>query len=145
MDLESKKLESCKNSENLKSFPNQPESAEECVYYTRREIGDGEATAWVFKEKCTKCSRALMGKPRGEDGKVKIRAKEYLCPECGNSVEKKEYEESLTANIEYICPYCKFKGKIQIPFQRKKIKSVESLRFQCQKCGKDIDITRKMK
>jgi len=132
-----------------------PELMDECIYFTRREIEDGEATAWVFKEKCKKCGKGLMGKPKDEKtGKIKIRAKEYVCPECGNTVEKKEYEESLTVNIEYVCPYCKFKGEIQIPFKRKKVQrikdngkkeSVEVLRFQCGKCGKDIDITKKLK
>ena len=134
---------------------NEPESMEECVYYTFRGIGDGEAKAWVFKEKCPKCGKGLMGKPKYEKGKVKIRAKEYVCPECGYAAEKSEYEESLTANIIYTCPHCKFEGKTQIPFVRKKVqiffedeqkkKAVDSLRFQCGKCGKDVDITKKMK
>ena len=106
------------------------------------------------KEKCPKCSKSLMGKPKDEEGKVKIRAKEYVCPECGYTAEKDEYEKGLTANIKYICPHCKFEGEKQIPFIRKKVripdekgknKSIDSLRFQCGKCGKDIDITKKMK
>ncbi len=132
----------------------EPESTKECIYYTFRSIGDGEAKAWVLKEKCPKCSKSLMGKPKDEKGKVKIRAKEYVCPECGYTAEKDEYEKGLTANIKYICPHCKFEGEKQIPFIRKKVripdekgknKSIDSLRFQCGKCGKDIDITKKMK
>ncbi len=122
------------------------ESMEECIYFTRRSIDDGEATAWVLKQACPKCNKSLMGKPKDEKtGKVKIRAKEYVCPECGYTVEKKAYEESLTVSIEYMCPHCKFKGEIQIPFKRKRIKGADTLRFQCQKCGKNIDITKKMK
>lgn len=122
-----------------------PESVEELVYYTCRDIGNGEATAWVYREKCPKCGKALMGKPKDKKGKVMTRAKVYACPECGFEIEKNEYEDSLTANIEYSCPECNNKGEIQIPFKRKKIEGVETLRFQCQKCGQNIDITKKMK
>ena len=123
----------------------QPESMEELVYFTKRSIGEGYAKTWVFKEKCPKCKKAFMGKPRGKDGKVKIRATEYVCPECEYTVPKKEYEESLTANISYTCPSCKFEGEIQIPFKRKKVKGVDSLVFNCEKCNEKILITKKMK
>ena len=134
----------------------EPESTEECIYYTFRGIGDdGEVKAWVSKEKCPECGKGMMGKPQDEKGKVKIRAKEYVCPDCGYAAEKEEYEQSLIANIIYTCPHCKFEGETQIPFIRKKVqiffedaqkkKAIESLRFQCGKCGKDIDITKKMK
>ncbi|MBD3303717.1 hypothetical protein GF343_01105, partial [Candidatus Woesearchaeota archaeon] len=79
-----------------------PDSMEECVYFTRRNIDKGKVVAWVFKEKCPKCGKALMGKPKDEKtGKVKIRAKEYVCPECGYTAEKGEYEDTLTVNIQY--------------------------------------------
>ena len=96
-----------------------------------------------------------MGKPKDEKGKVKMRAKEYICPECSYKVDEEEYEKDLIANIKYICPYCKFNGETQISFHRKKVqifyeegqkkKTVEVLRFKCGKCNKDIDITKKMK
>ena len=123
----------------------EPESMEEIVYFTRREIDNGKIMAWVSKEKCTKCNKAMMGKPRDKNGKAQIRAKEYTCPECGYTVEKKEYEESLTASIKYTCPHCSFEGEIQVPFKRKSVKGVQTLRFQCGKCSKDIDVTKKMK
>jgi len=134
----------------------QPESMEECVYFTRREISDkGHVMAWVFRQECPKCHKGIMGKPKDSKGKVMIRAKEYVCPECGYTVDKDEYEETLTANIKYTCPHCGFEGEAQIPFKRKKIqmldeesgkkKAVDALRIQCEKCGKNIDITKKMK
>jgi predicted RNA-binding Zn-ribbon protein involved in translation (DUF1610 family) len=122
-----------------------PESMEELVYYTCRDIGAGEATVWVFRENCQKCKKALMGKPKDKKGKVLTRAKEYVCPECGYTVEKQEYENSLIANIEYVCPNCKFRGELQAPFKRKNIEGVQTLRFQCQKCKANIDVTKKMK
>ncbi len=122
-----------------------PDSAEECVYLTRRAIGKGHAVVWVLKEKCPKCKKGIMGKPKGKDGKVMIRAKEYVCPECGNTAEKKAYEETLTANIQYTCPGCGYKGEKQVPFKRKKIKGVDSLQFTCDKCNAKIDVTKKMK
>jgi len=134
----------------------EPTSMEDCVYFTRRVIGNGKIAAWVFKEKCKKCGKGMMGKPRDpKTGRPKIRSEEYVCSECDNTEGKKEYEEKLTCNIKYSCPYCGFSGEIQIPFIRKKVsrikeetgkrESVDSLRFQCEKCKKNIDITKKMK
>ncbi len=133
---------------------NEPTSIQECIYFTTRSIGTGKIKAWVFKEKCPKCGKGLMGKPE-EKGKIKIRAKEYICKECGYCIDKDEYEPTLTVNIKYTCPYCSYAGEISIPFRRKKIshlneetdkkQSIETIRFQCEKCGKDIDITKKMK
>lgn len=124
----------------------QPSSADECVYFTRRAIGEGTIIAWVFRNPCPKCGKALMGKPVDKKtGKVSIRAKEYVCPNCGYTAEKNAYEETLTANVEYTCPSCNYSGEIQIPFKRKKIQGVDALRFQCQKCKANIDITKKMK
>jgi hypothetical protein len=124
----------------------QPESMEELVYFTNRSLGDkGSARVWVFKEDCPKCKKAQMGKPRDDKGKVKTRAKEYVCPSCSYTVEKQEFEDSLTANSEYTCPSCGNEGEIQVPFKRKSIEGVQALRFQCQKCKANIDITKKMK
>ncbi len=118
---------------------------DELVYFTNRAMDGGKVRAWVFKELCPRCRKALMGKPTDKKGKVLMRAKEYKCPSCGYTVEKKAYEDTLTANVEYTCPHCKHPGEIQIPFKRKKVQGVDSLRFNCQKCGRPIDITKKMK
>lgn len=133
-----------------------PDSMEECVYFTRRNIDNGKVVAWVFKEKCPKCGKALMGKPKDEKtGKVKIRAKEYVCPECGHKVEKGEYEDTLTVSIQYTCPHCGNKGETQESFRRKKVRifdeakqkkiAVDAIVFNCDKCGGKITITKKMK
>ena len=134
----------------------EPTSTDECIYFTQRTIGDGKAKTWVYKEKCPECGKALMGKPRDKKtGRPKIRANEYQCPECKYTVEKEEYELTLKAQIKYTCPHCKNEGESEIPFKRKKIQrfneekgkkeTVEVLRTRCSKCGKDIDITKKMK
>ena len=134
----------------------EPTSIDECIYFTQRSIGEGKVKAWVCKEKCPKCGKALMGKPKDEKtGKPKIRAKEYQCPECKYIAEKDEYESTLKAQIKYTCPYCICDGEIEIPFKRKKVQrfnedrgkkeTVEAIRFQCSKCKRDIDITKKMK
>ena len=123
----------------------QPESMDECIYFTRRAVGKGNAMCWVFKEKCPKCGKAEMGKPRGNDGKVKIRAKEYVCPSCNHTIEKQEYEDTLTANVAYTCPHCSHKGETQIPFKRKSFEGAKALVFQCDKCKGKIPITKKMK
>ncbi len=133
----------------------EPESMEELVYFTKRAIGSGRVVAWVYRGECPRCKKALMGKPKDKSGKVMIRAKEYVCPECGYRVPKQEYEGSLTANIKYSCPHCGHKGETQIPFKRKKVKifdeeegkekMVDALQFACDNCKKKINITKKMK
>lgn len=123
----------------------EPQSMEELVYYTNRDIGNGSARVWVFRQKCPKCGNALMGKPVGPKGKVKIRAKSYVCPACSYTAEKEEYEETLTASVAYKCPECGSEGELETSFRRKRIHGTETLRFQCQKCSADIDVTRKMK
>jgi len=122
----------------------QPESTSECVYFTRRAVDKGFAMCWVFKEKCPKCGKAMMGKPV-EKGKVKIRAKEYICPACNHTVEKTAYEDTLTANVNYTCPHCSNKGETTIPFKRKSFEGVKALVFLCDKCKQKIPITKKMK
>lgn len=122
----------------------EPQSMDECVYFTQRAIGAGKAKAWVFKEQCNKCKKAIMGKPV-EKGKIKIRAKEYVCPNCKNTVEKKAYEESLTCNIKYVCPACSYSGEAQVPYKRKNIQGVPTIQAECQKCKAKINITKKMK
>ena len=134
----------------------QPTSVDECVYFTRRMSGTSKIKLWVFRELCPQCKQDLMRKPHNpKTGKPKIRAKEYVCPRCKYTIEQKVYEDTLTANIDYVCNYCGYKGELQIPFKRKKIqifdeneqrkKTVDALRFICSKCNKSIDVTKKMK
>ena len=121
-----------------------PKSMEELVYYTFRDIDNGYITVWVFKQLCPKCKKAMMGKPV-ENGKIKIRAKEYVCPACSYTAEKEEYEGTLTASAEYTCPECHFKGEAETPFKRKNIEGTKALRFICSKCGAKMDVTHKLK
>ena|SRR3989344_1085682 len=134
----------------------EPKSADECVYFTNRNIGNVKVRAWVLRNKCPQCGKGLMGKPRDpKTGKIKIRALEYVCSECHFSLEEEKYENSLNISIRYTCPHCNNMGEVEIPFHRKKVrifdekeqkkKTVELVRFQCEKCGKNIDITKKMK
>ena len=94
----------------------QPESMDECVYFTQRAIGAGKAKAWVFKEKCPKCKKVMMGKPV-EKGKVKTRAKEYTCPSCGFTEEKEEHEEIC---CRCFCNPCWPSGKQKITSGKRK-------------------------
>ena len=133
----------------------EPTSVNECIYFTNRIIRNGLAKAWVYKKNCPKCNKSLMEKPRDKKGKIMMRAKEYVCSSCGNTVEKEEYERSLHLEVKYTCPNCKNQGEATIPFIRKKVKvfdqeqgkkvTIDTLRFQCSKCSKDIDITKRLK
>lgn len=123
----------------------EPESMDELVYFTRRKTEYGRTMAWVFRENCEKCKKGLMEKPRDNKGKVKTRAKEYVCPECGYTVGAKEHEDSLTVNIKYTCGNCDNEGETQIPYKRKTFKGVKALVFQCDNCDEKIPITKKLK
>ncbi len=123
----------------------EPESMDDLVYFTKRAIGTGAVRAWVYREKCPACGKALMGKPKDASGKVKVRASEYVCEACGHSVEKKAYEATLTASITYTCPACGTEGETEIPYRRKKVQGVDALVFPCAKCGEKILVSKKMK
>ena len=118
-----------------------PDSMEDLVYWTSRKIGEGSVKAWVFREQCPECGKALMGKPTDSKGKVKTRASYYECPECHHQVPKSEYEDTLTANIMYTCPHCKHKGEAQVPFKRKKFQGVDAIVFICEGCKEKILIS----
>lgn len=121
-----------------------PESTEDLLYFTRRTSGNGNVIAWVHKQLCPKCKKALMGKPV-EKGKVKLRAKEYVCPSCGNAEEKAVYEPQLTMEVMYTCPYCKKSGETTTLYERKTLDGVPSYIFTCVDCGKKVGISKKMK
>lgn len=119
---------------------------EELIYFTQRSIGKGNVKAWAYKGMCPKCKKGKMSKPVDpKTGKVKIRAKEYVCPECNYTVEKKAYEESLECEIKYTCPECGHSGETAVPFKRKKFQGVDAIVFLCDKCKAKIPITKKMK
>lgn len=124
----------------------EPQSMDECVYFSRRTINDGKGRimAWVYRMTCPKCRKAKMGKPV-EDGSVKIRAKEYRCPDCGHTESKEEHEPKLTLEIKYTCPYCGNAGEAATPYVRKTFEGVPSYVFECEKCRRKIGITKKMK
>jgi len=124
----------------------EPESMGELVYMTNRLLdNNGSVMCWVYKQHCPKCGKGIMGKPKGDGGKVKIRAKAYTCPDCSYTVDMVEYEETLTACVKYTCPHCSNAADLETPFKRKKIEGVLTLRVKCSKCGGNIDITKKMK
>lgn len=121
-----------------------PKSMDECLYFSNRFVDDGQVLAWVYRVECPKCHKAKMGKPVVK-GKVKIRAKEYVCPECGHSEDKKEHEESLILEAKYTCPYCGKEGEGTTPYVRKNFKGVPSYIVDCEHCSEKIPITKKLK
>lgn len=134
----------------------EPESMDELVYFTRRQLKDGEVMAWVYRGDCPECGKGKMGKPIDpKTKKVKTRAKEYECPECHHTVQKEEYEDTLTAEAKYTCPHCGKEGESTAPYKRKSVRvedeesgkmtTMKVLRFSCEHCGKNVDIAQKMK
>ncbi len=118
-----------------------PESMKECLYFTNR----GYIRAWVYRKRCPKCGKAVMGKPAGEEGSVKIRAKEYVCPKCGYAEDKPEHEASLRIEAQYTCPKCGKDGESAAEYKRKSFRGVLSYVVECQYCGEEIPLTKKLK
>ena len=120
---------------------------EKCLYFTNRTLGEkGKIKAWVYKKKCPKCGKAQMSKPINEKtGRPKIRATEYICPECKYVEGKEEHEESLFVEIMYTCPFCDFSGESTVPYKRRTFNGVKAIVFECGKCGEKIGISKKMK
>lgn len=115
-----------------------PESVEECLYFTRRKLGEkGKAMAWAFRKECPQCHKALMKKPNK-------RAAEYVCPVCGYSEPKAEHEAGVEIFVEYVCPYCGHAGEATIPYKRKTWRGVKAYVFQCANCKEKIGLTKKL-
>lgn len=124
----------------------QPQSMTECLYFTNRYIGEkGEITAWVYRKPCPQCKKVKMGKPQGDEGSIKTRAKEYVCPSCGYTEEKEQHEESLMLEAKYTCPACGKEGEGSGQYKRKNYQGVPSYLVECQHCGEKIPVTKKLK
>ena|SRR3989338_2651662 len=121
-----------------------PNSTDECLYFTNRQIGNEKIIAWVYKRDCPKCHKAKMGKPIDKDGNVKMRAKEYTCPGCGHTEDKEVHEESSDVEVQYTCN-CGYTGEATTKYKRTNFQGVPSYVFTCQGCGKKMPITKKMK
>lgn len=124
----------------------EPQSMDELIYFTNRTLegGKGKIKAWVYRKLCPKCGKAKMGKPI-EKGEVKTRAKEYKCPSCGFTEEKKQHEESLTLEAKYICPECGKEGESTTEYKLKNFMGVPSYVVECSNCKAKIPLTKKMK
>lgn len=119
---------------------------DECVYFTRRAVDGGKVMAWVFRQPCPKCEKGVMGKPLDEKtGRARIRANEYVCPECKYTVEKEEHEDTLTCCIKYTCQSCKHEGETEVPYKRKSWQGVKAIVYTCDGCKAKWGVTKKMK
>ena len=122
-----------------------PKNMDECVYFTNRKLSDGtRIIAFARKTPCTKCKKGLMGKPR-EKGKVKMRSQEYVCPECGHSVPKEDYEDSLELEIEYTDSAGKERKEARVPFKRKSWQGMKAFVFVNEFTGEKQGITKRLK
>lgn len=115
----------------------QPESVAETVYFTRRKLEPkGSIVAWAFRKECPKC-KALMKKP-------KKTSPSYDCPKCDYKEPKVVHEESLTVNVEFVCPSCDHAGETTTPYKRKTWLGRKAFVFNCTNCNEKIGITKKM-
>lgn len=123
----------------------EPQSMNECLYLTNRDIGSGKAMAWVLKPLCQKCKKGRLGKPIKKNGKVDKKADYYECPECKHQMPLEEAENILKVEVKYTCPFCANKGEATTEYKRKSWQGVQAYVFTCSKCSKTIGITKKMK
>lgn len=117
-----------------------PQSTDECLYFTNR----GYISGWVYRKLCPKCKKATMGKPV-EKGKVKTRAKEFVCPNCHYTEDQATHENSVRVEAVYTCPKCGKKGESTAPYTRVKYHRVPSYVVSCQHCGEKMPLTKKLK
>ena len=122
-----------------------PNSMEECLYFTNRSIGEGFATAWVYRGTCPKCNTPTVGKPIKKNGKVDKKADVYECSTCKYQEPNEETESKLKVEIQYKCPHCSNEGEATTDYKRQTFEGVPSYVFECDKCSKKIGITKKMK
>jgi len=116
----------------------QPESVDQCVYFTRRKIGQkGKIVAWVFRKECPRC-KELMRKP-------KKTSPTYDCPACGYAEPKAAHEASLVVNVDYVCPECGHAGETTTEYKRKNWHGVKAYVFVCGQCKAKLGITKKLK
>ena len=122
-----------------------PTSMEECVYFTNRTIDSGRATAWIFRKDCSKCKKDVLRKPLSKSGKPDKKSPIYVCQSCRYEEKNEDVESSLVINVDYKCPHCGNEGETTSKYERKNFEGVPSYIFECQKCGKKIGITKKLK
>lgn len=117
----------------------EPESMNECLYFSRREFapGRGKAMAWVLRKECPKCHKGLMGKP-------KKTAQEYVCKACGYEEDKKTHEADAQLNIKYTCPFCNEDGETTMDYKRKTLYGKPAYVFECSSCNEKLGLYKKM-
>ena len=122
-----------------------PNSVEECLYFTNRSIGEGFATAWVYRKECPKCKKGRLGKPIKKNGKADKKADYYECPLCKYQESNEQVDNSVKLEVQYKCPHCGFEGEATSEYKRKLFEGIPSYVFECSKCNKKIGLTKKLK
>lgn len=124
-----------------------PETMDELLYFTNRRLPDGtKILAVVERKDCPECGKEKMGKPINEKtGKVKTRAKEYVCPNCGHEEPKKAHEESLELDIQYTNSEQTEVKRTKTPYKRRTWKGMKSFVFENEFTGERMGITKRLK
>ena len=124
----------------------EPESMDECLYFTNRTVDNGKIMAWVLRKQCPQCKQGSMGKALNEKtGKVNKKAEEYSCRNCHYTEDALTHEKSLMLSVKYTCPHCNVSGETTTDYQQKNFEGVKAYVFECNGCKKRIPITKKMK
>lgn len=123
----------------------EPESMDECLYFSNRNIDTGKAMAWVYRPECPSCKKGRLGKPVKKNGKVDKKAEHFECPECKHQMSNEESENLLRVEVKYTCPFCGKPGEATTEYKRKVWKGVPAYVFECSSCHENIGITKKLK
>jgi ssDNA-binding Zn-finger/Zn-ribbon topoisomerase 1 len=122
-----------------------PKSMGECLYFTNRAIGEGNATAWAYRKACPKCTAGRLGKPIKTNGKVNKKSDYYECPKCKYQESNEAVEHDVRVEVLYKCPHCGSNGEATTEYSRKVFEGVPAYVFECSSCQKKIGITKKLK
>ncbi len=124
-----------------------PEHMDDLLYFTNRKLSDGtKILAYVHKKSCPECDNALMGKPiNPKTKKIQIRAKEYVCPNCGYEEEKLTHENTLQLEIQYTNPQQTEKKTTHTAYKRKTYKGIPSFVFLNEFTQEKCAITKRLK
>ena len=68
-----------------------------------------------------------------------------ICNKCNYQESNEDVEKDLKIEVNYKCPYCSFEGQTATEYERKNFEGVPAYVFACEKCGKKIGLTKKLK
>jgi len=124
----------------------EPESMNDLMFFTNRNMGASTIKAWVYRPLCAKCKKGRVGKPINPKSKaINKKAEYYECNHCKAQTPVEDIDKDLKVEVKYKCPGCGNEGFATTEYKRKTWQGVPAFVFECSKCKEKIGITKKMK